>query len=61
MDIDRPQLPYDSHRARRGSSSFAMRLGRALPLRGVSTSDWLLIASLIVAAGVVVIALYYTR
>ena len=61
MDVDRPQLPYESHRPRRGSSSFAVRLGRALPLRGVSTADWLLIISLIVAASVIVSALYYTR
>ncbi len=61
MDVDRPHLPYRSQRARRGSSSFAVRLGRALPLHGVSTSDWLLIASIVVSAGVLVLALYFTR
>ncbi len=61
MDINTPNLPYQTQHARRGSSSFTQRLGKAMPLRGISAADWLQIASVVVAAAVVWIALYYTR
>jgi hypothetical protein len=61
MDIDRPPLPYQSQRARRGSSSFGLRLGKAKPARWISVADWLQIASIAVALAVIAFALYYTR
>ena len=63
MDINTPHLPYETQRARRGSSSFGRRLSRAVPtqLRGISVADWLQVASIAVAGAVVWIALYYTR
>ena len=61
MDINTPHLPYHTQHSRRGSSSFSERLGKAMPLRGISVADWLQIASVIVAGAVVWIALYYTR
>jgi hypothetical protein len=61
MDINSSHLPYQTQHARRGSSSFSQRLGKSMPLRGISTADWLQIASVVVAAAVVWIALYYTR
>ena len=63
MDINTPHLPYDAQRSRRGSSSFGQKLGKTLPmpLRGIAISDWLQIASVVVAGAVIWIALYYTR
>jgi hypothetical protein len=61
MDINTSHLPYQTQHARRGSSSFTRRLGKATPLRGISTADLLQIASVVVAGAVVWIALYYTR
>jgi len=61
MNIDTPNLPYHAQHSRRGSSSFTQRLGRAMPLRGISVADWLQVASVVVAGLVVWVALYYTR
>ena len=61
MDLNTPHLPYETPHARRGSSSFTRRLGKAMPLRGLSLADWLQIASIVVAGAVIWIALYYTR
>jgi hypothetical protein len=58
MDINSPQVPYQSQRARRGSSSFLHRKGT---LQGIAVADWLQAASIAVAAAVIWIALYYTR
>jgi hypothetical protein len=60
MDLNTPHLPYDSQRSRRGSSSFANRITKG-SLRGIAASDWLQAASVVVAAAVIWIALYYTR
>ena len=61
MHINTPHLPYESQRARRGSSSFGRRLGKAMPLRLASIADWMQIVSVAVAAAIIWIALYYTR
>jgi hypothetical protein len=61
MQINTPHLGYQSRRARRGSSSFGQRLGKAMPLRAVSVADWMQIASIAIAGAVIWIALYYTR
>jgi hypothetical protein len=61
MDMNTPHLPYKDQPARRGSSSFAHRLSKAMPLKGFDAADWLQVASIVVAAAVIWIALYYTR
>jgi len=61
IDVNTPHLRYHRERTRRGSRSFALRLGRALPLRWMSASDVLQAISVIIAVGVIWLALYYTR
>jgi len=61
MDPNGPHLPYEHQRSRRGSSSFANRVGRVTGLRGIAFADWLSAASLIVAAAIIGIALFYSH
>ena len=58
MDFNSPQVPFQTERARRGSSSSAKTKGT---LRGIAMADWLQAASVVVAAAVIWVALYYTR
>lgn len=60
MDPNTPHLPYDGQRARRGSSSFDPTMSKS-SVRNIAISDWLQAGSLVVAAGIVWIALYLSR
>jgi hypothetical protein len=60
MDMNTPNLPYQGQRARRGSSSFSGQIAKG-SIRSIAVSDWLQAASVIVAAAVIWVALYYTR
>jgi len=61
MDLNTPHLPYESRPARRGSSSFANRVGQAMPIRNIGVAEWMQIVSIVVSAAVIWVALYYTR